>query len=51
MIGLEQALTVVFWIAWLAMRRSEGIVPGNTDAPTSWILAFAFAVGDVGSAA
>jgi drug/metabolite transporter (DMT)-like permease len=46
-----ECLTIIFLVAWLAMLRSEGAVPGSTGAGSSWILALAFAVGEVGSAA
>jgi drug/metabolite transporter (DMT)-like permease len=46
-----ECLTIVFLVAWLAMLRSEGAVAGNPGAPAPWVLALAFALAEVGSAA
>jgi drug/metabolite transporter (DMT)-like permease len=46
-----ECLTIIFVVAWLAMIRFQGTAPGSAGTPSSWILALAFALAEVGSAA
>jgi drug/metabolite transporter (DMT)-like permease len=46
-----ECLTVIFTVAWLGMYLFRGRVVEGAGTPLSWVLAFAFGVAEVGSAA